>query len=114
MPTKRTWMVGALLVFATATLVAACNKTPSVSFSLDVPSDIATSAAFYEIGAFSGSTCPPSSQFAGGIPIAGSAAHIAFAANDPNPPGIGDLPRGTYAFAAAAKAADCSVIGVGC
>ncbi len=43
-----------------------------------------------------------------------SAAHIAFGANDPNPPGIGDLPRGTYAFAAAAKAADCGVIGVGC
>jgi hypothetical protein len=110
----RTVIALASLSFATAMLASACNKTPSVGFSLDVPSDIASRAAWYEIGAFSGSVCPPSSQFAGGIPFAGSSAHIAFAANDTNPPGLGDLPRGTYAFAAAAKADDCGVIGVGC
>ncbi|MEO7110742.1 MAG: hypothetical protein ABI183_09915 [Polyangiaceae bacterium] len=114
MPTKRTVVVFASLSFATTMLASACNKKPSVSFSLNVPGDIAGRAAWYEIGAFSGSVCPPSSQFAGGIPIAGSAAHIAFAASDTNPPGLGDLPRGSYAFAAAAKADDCGVIGVGC
>ncbi|MGH7280743.1 MAG: hypothetical protein ACRELY_04410 [Polyangiaceae bacterium] len=91
----------------------ACNKTPTLTFQLDVPGDIASNAAWYEIGAFSGSTCPPSSQFAGGIP-SGSAAKLAFAADDASPPGIGNLARGTYAFAGVAKGADCGVIGVGC
>jgi hypothetical protein len=112
----RTWTIIAFasLLLATTMLASACNKKPSVGFSLDVPSDIASNAAYYEIGAFSGAVCPPSSEFAGGVPIAGSAAHIAFAVTDTSPPGLGDLPRGTYAFAATAKAADCSVIGVGC
>jgi hypothetical protein len=114
MATTRTITLVSSLLFATTMVATACDKTPSVGFALDVPSDIASSAAYYEIGAFSGSVCPPSSQFAGGIPIAGSAAHIAFSVTDADPPGLGDLPRGTYAFAAAAKAADCSVIGVGC
>ncbi|MEO8877692.1 MAG: hypothetical protein ABI461_19015 [Polyangiaceae bacterium] len=114
MPTKRTVATGTLLLFTSGTTVVACNKKPTVGFELDVPASIANSAAWYEIGAFSGSVCPPSSQFAGGIPVAGSAAHLAFAGNDPTPPGIGDLPRGTYAFAAAAKADDCGVIAVGC
>ncbi len=91
----------------------ACNKKPTLTFQLDVPGDIASNASWYEIGAFAGSTCPPSSQFAGGIP-SGSAARLAFAASDESPPGIGDLDRGTYAFAAVAKGADCGVIGVGC
>ena len=106
---------GAPLVFFLLPITAswACNKKPTLTFELDVPGDVATNAAWYEIGAFAGSTCPPSSQFAGGIP-SGSAARLAFAANDATPPGIGDLARGTYAFAGVAKAADCGVIGVGC
>lgn len=114
MPTKRAVVTSSLLLVASGTTIIACNKKPTVGFELDVPSSVAGSAAWYEIGAFSGSVCPPSSQFAGGIPLAGAAAHIAFAGNDPSPPGIGDLPRGTYAFAAAAKADDCGVIAVGC
>lgn len=91
----------------------ACNKKPTLSFSLDVPGDVASRAAWYEIGAFAGTTCPPSSQFAGGLP-AGYSARVSFAANSKNPPGIDTLTRSTYAFAGVARADDCSVIGVGC
>jgi hypothetical protein len=92
----------------------ACNRKPSVSFELDVPSDIVNRATWYEVGAFPGSSCPPAAQLTGGIPSTGAAARLAFPKTSKSPPGLGDLSRGSYAFAAVAKADDCSVLAVGC
>ncbi len=93
---------------------AACNRKPSVSFELDVPGDIVNRATWYEIGAFPGASCPPAAQLTGGIPSTGATARLAFPKTSKSPPGLGDLPRGSYAFAAVAKADDCTVLAVGC
>ncbi|HEX7667823.1 MAG TPA: hypothetical protein VF407_25020 [Polyangiaceae bacterium] len=114
MSPKRTAAVVSLFAVPALTCAfTACSKKPSLSFSLDVPSDVASNAAWYEIGAYAGTTCPPSSQFAGGLP-SGYSARVSFAAHSKNPPGIDTLARGTYAFAGVVRQDDCGVIGVGC
>ena len=45
---------------------------------------------------------------------AGVVARVAFAQSDPNPPAIGNIAKGTYAFVGAARASDCSVVASGC
>ena len=97
-----------------AGLFAACTKKPSVSFELDVPTDVVNRATWFEVGAFPGTTCPPGAQLTGGIPPTGSVARLVFPRESKNPPGLGDLTRGSYAFAAVAKVDDCSVVAVGC
>lgn len=93
----------------------ACNKKPDISFSLRVPSAVLDQVAWYEIGAFADGKCPSAEQFAGGVPTYGAAARVVFAKERAqNAPGLGDLPRKTYAFAAAVKAQDCGVLAVGC
>ena len=92
---------------------AACFGKPEVSFQLKVPSSVSGQTAYFEIGAFANAPCPPLAQLSAGIP-AGAAARLAFGKDAKSPPGLGDLERGSYAFAAVAKAQDCSVVAQGC
>ncbi len=97
-----------------ATFDSACKQPPTLGFNLSVPGSIQPEVAWYELGAFSSGACPPASELAGGIPAAGPTARLVFAASTTSPPAFGDLPRGNYAFAAVARANDCSVIASGC
>ncbi len=92
----------------------ACNRKPEVSFSLKVPGDVLDKTTWFEVGAYAGGSCPPLGQLTGGVPVNGAAAHVAFFRDAKVPPALGDIPRGSYAFAAVAKADDCSVLAGGC
>lgn len=105
--------LGALVVFLV--FGPGCAKKPEVSFDLDVPGGIAGAATWYEIAAFRGASCDVLfPQLAGGLPIDGAAAKLAFKKGDKDPPPIGDLPKDSYAFGAVARKDDCSVIARGC
>ncbi len=95
-------------------LDTACFGPPSVGFELHVPSSVSSRAAWIEIGAFSQVACPSAHELAGGVAMGGTVAHLVFAEGDKAPPAFGDLPKASYAFAAVARAADCSVVGEGC
>jgi hypothetical protein len=97
---------------AIALCAHACG-TPSAGFALDVPTAVASAAAWYEVGVFSGQ-CPSPSLLVGGIPLEGTVGRLTFSASDTNPPGLGTLANQTYGLAAVARAADCSVIASGC
>ena len=97
-----------------ASIEMACDRRPQVAFSLLVPQEIRDRATWYEIGAFPGATCPPLGQLAGGIPASGSAARVAFHRESATRPALGNIARGSYAFAAVAKGDDCSVLAAGC
>jgi hypothetical protein len=107
-------VVVVVLVLLPFSLDAACVGPPDVGFALSVPSTLSEKTAWFEIGAFAGGVCPDATQLAGGIPLAGPVARVVFASGDAAPPAFGDLPKGSYGFAAVARAADCSVIGQGC
>ncbi|HEY1696581.1 MAG TPA: hypothetical protein VGG39_30680 [Polyangiaceae bacterium] len=66
-----------------------------------------------QIGVYEGA-CPSQDQLGGGIPASGAVAEVAFQKGDDSPPVIGALKKAEYAFAAAARAADCSVVATGC
>jgi hypothetical protein len=66
-----------------------------------------------EIGVLPGS-CPGSSELAGGLPATGLVTRVAFENGNTSPPPIGTLKKGSYAFAAVARGADCSVLATGC
>ncbi|WP_394827039.1 hypothetical protein [Pendulispora albinea] len=93
---------------------AACDRKPEVSFTLRAPAGIRDQTAWYEIGVFANAACPTDEQLAAGIPIAGATARAAFRRDSPTRPAIGDLARGSYAFAAVAKGENCSVLAAGC
>lgn len=92
---------------------AQCKGNPSVSFELLLPQSVADQAQWMEIGVLPGN-CPTSDQLAAGIPPDAAIVRVAFQKGDASPPAIGDLKRGSYAFAVAARAADCSVVATGC
>jgi hypothetical protein len=102
----------AVFPVALALLAHACGP-PSATFELDVPSAVASQAAWYEVGVFP-SGCPSGALLLGGIPTQGTLGRLAFPASSASPPGLGDLPNQTYGLAAVARAADCSVIATGC
>jgi uncharacterized protein YaiE (UPF0345 family) len=66
-----------------------------------------------ELGVLPGA-CPSAAELAAGIPPTGSVVRIAFEKGDASPPSIGTLKKASYAFAAAARGADCSVLATGC
>jgi hypothetical protein len=105
--------LAALAPFAAVALLLACRKPPDVSFDVYVPQGLAQPASWVEIGVFPGG-CPPSEELVGGVPSSGIVERIAFATSDANPPAVGDLSKGPYGFAAAARAQDCSVVAIGC
>lgn len=92
---------------------AQCQKNPSVSFEIDLPGAVADRAQWMEVGVLPGN-CPPPDQLAAGVPEGAALVRVAFQKGDTSPPAIGDLKRGSYGFAVAARAADCSVLATGC
>jgi hypothetical protein len=108
----RTVLAGA--VATTLLTDVACDRKPQVSFSLLVPDAVKEKATWFEIGAFANAPCPPLNQFAGGIPASGTSARAAFHRDAKTRPALGDLARGSYAFAAVAKGDDCAVVAAGC
>jgi hypothetical protein len=104
-------LVGPLVPVA---LDSACWGTPNVGFDLSIPPTISAAVSWIEVGAFPQGVCPTASELAGGVPEAGPVARVVFTPSDTSPPAFGDLPKGTYGFAAVARAFDCTVIGEGC
>jgi hypothetical protein len=94
-------------------LGAQCEGNPNVSFEILLPGDVAGAAQWMEIGVLPGN-CPSAGQLGDGVPPDGAVARVAFQKGDSSPPAIGDLPKGSYAFVAAARGTDCSVLAVGC
>ena len=103
----------ALLAVAGLSMGAQCAGDPRVSFEVDLPSSLAGPARWMEVGVLGGS-CPTPEQLAGGLPETGLIERVAFEKGNINPPSIGTLRKGTYAFAATARGADCSVLATGC
>ena len=104
------------LLVATAaalSLGAQCAGDPSVTCEVELPSALSGPAQWLEVGALPGA-CPASSELAGGLPVTGLVARVAFAKGNMSPPPIGSLKKGAYAFAAVARAADCGVLATGC
>ena len=95
-------------------LGAACAKTPQISFAVSLPDAVSAKTTWVEVGIFAGTTCPDTKQLLGGLPPTGYVSRLAFKRTDASPPALGDLKKGSYAFAAVALADDCSVVGVGC
>src|SRR5262245_51315999 len=94
-------------------LGAACAKAPDVSLEVQVPGAVAGNVAWVEVSVIAASKCPSGESLAGGVPTDGAVAHLAFKPGDKTP-SLGNLKKGMYAFAAAARAADCSVVASGC
>jgi hypothetical protein len=90
-----------------------CQSTPGVSFEIILPGAIADQAEWMELGVLPGA-CPAPTELAAGIPPTGAVVRVAFQKGDASPPPIGDLKKASYAFAAAARGADCSVLATGC
>lgn len=110
---RRTRAALALLTLAGLSLGAQCQGDPRVSFEVDLPSSLSGSAQWMEVGVLGGS-CPPEAQLAGGLPQTGLVERVAFEKGNTSPPPIGTLEKGSYAFAATARGADCSVLATGC
>jgi hypothetical protein len=102
-----------VLLLAVLALGAQCQGDPGVSFEVVLPSSIASSAQWMEIGVFGGG-CPAPTELAGGLPATGTLDRVAVEKGNTSPPAIGTLKKGSYGFVAVARASDCSVIGTGC
>lgn len=110
----RAFVVGSALLAAAA---PACTwgKNPEVSFTVTVAGSIQAETAWYEIGAFRGATCKAlEPQLAGGVPLEGASARLAFEKSNKSPPPLGDLAKDKYAFGAVARKDDCTIVGHGC
>ncbi|HEY2514936.1 MAG TPA: hypothetical protein VGI39_28920 [Polyangiaceae bacterium] len=104
-----------LLVVAGVAAAPACKNTPTDAFQLEVPADVVSKVAWYEVGIFPGTVCGTlGSQLAGGVPPDGFVQRLAFEASNGTHPGIPNIARGRYGIAVAARAADCSVLATGC
>jgi hypothetical protein len=102
------------LILGSLVAFAACKGTPQVSFDIALPSDLADTTAWFEIGAFRDASCDAlAPMLANGIP-SGAAVRVAFRRDDATTPTVGDLPRASYAFAAVAKNEDCAILATGC
>jgi hypothetical protein len=107
-----TWCGRALLLML-ATLAAQCQRNPNVSFEIVLPSAVDGQVQWVEVGVLPGA-CPSPVELGGGIPATGAVVRVAFQTNDLDPPAIGALKKASYAFAAAARGSDCSVLATGC
>jgi hypothetical protein len=88
-----------LAVLATG---AACKGKPQVSFGIALPNGLTNDTAWFEIGGFKDGSCAALvPMLKEGIP-AGAAVRVAFRKDDAKTPTLGDLPKGSYAFAAVA------------
>src|ERR1700722_6712719 len=103
----------AALALGALSAVTHCQTDASVTCEVNLPAALANTAQWMEVGVLPGA-CPPNSQLAGGLPDTGLVTRVAFEKGNTNPPPIGTLKKGSYAFAAVARGADCSVLATGC
>lgn len=89
----------------------ACGP-PDASLTLQIPSDVLSTAAWIEIGFIPGG-CPPLSALGDGLPPGAVVAREAFRPTD-KPPPFGLVPSAKYGVAATARDATCGVLAMGC
>jgi hypothetical protein len=95
-------------------LGAACNGNRDVGLEITLPSDLVSTTAWFEVGAFKDARCAAvGPMLASGVPE-GATARVAFRREDTMGPKFGDIPNGTYAFAAVARDEECTVLARGC
>ena len=100
--------------FAAAALLGACKGNTQVAFDIALPSSVVSETTWFEVGAFKDASCASlAPMLGGGIPD-GFARRVAFRRDDAAAPQVGDLPRGTYAFASVARGNDCAILAGGC
>lgn len=105
-------VLAALAVLVTA--APGCKGKPEISFELALPGGVVGTTVWFEIGAFQGSSCAAiGPMLMDGVP-AGATTRVAFRRDSAESPRIGDLDRGSYAFAAVARGEDCGVLATGC
>lgn len=93
---------------------AACKGKAQIGLEITLPQSAVADVEWFEIGAFKDTRCAAVLPMLNdGIPE-GANLRVAFKRSDAETPRIGDIPRGSYAFAAVAKAEDCGVIATGC
>jgi hypothetical protein len=116
---RRTGAVVALLV-AGAALPVSCAKKPAVSLVLLDPcapdNSFKEAANYTEITVFK-KGCPSDADLAAGLTLGNTDYPPAFDGVAPKGealPGVGDLDKGKYGFAAILRDANCGVIGFGC
>ena len=103
-----------LALLALVVVAPACGKNKQVSFELSIPSALVADTVWFEIGAYENASCSGiTPMLQNGVPQTATT-RVAFRADDRSAPTIGDLNRGTYAFAAVAKGDDCRVLALGC
>ena len=105
-------LVGCLVV--TLALGAACKGKTEVSFGVSIPSAVAESVRWIEIGAFRDTKCGALLPMLGGGMPDGATKRFAFGRDGSAAPRVGDLSRASYAFAGVAKGEDCAVLATGC
>lgn len=98
----------------TLALGAACKGKTEVSFGVSIPNAVAESVRWIEIGAFRDTKCGALLPMLGGGMPDGATKRFAFGRDGSAAPRVGDLSRGSYAFAGVAKGEDCAVLATGC
>jgi len=99
---------------ALVVLAPGCKGKTEVSLDIALPRSAVGATAWFEIGAFRDASCAALRPMLNdGVPE-GATTRLAFKREDAQSPRVGDLPRGTYAFAAVAKDENCAVLATGC
>lgn len=101
-----------LVTSVTIGVVGPGCKAKAVSIEVTVPSDVQADTVWLELGAYRDASCKAVSPMLGnGVPE-GATARVAFERD--KSPTFGELDRGSYAFAAVARAQNCGVLATGC
>ncbi len=109
---RRSLALAALL--AAAAVGPGCKGKPNVGLDITLPNAVVPNTVWFEIGAYRDARCGAlAPMLMNGVPL-GASTRVAFRRDAPQSPTIGDLDTGKYAFAAVARAEDCSVLATGC
>ncbi len=93
---------------------AACKGNRDIGLEITVPSDLVSSTAWFEVGAYKDASCAAVlPMLANGVPE-GATARVAFRRQDASGPKFGNIPNGKYVFAAVARDEECAVLAMGC
>jgi hypothetical protein len=93
-------------------LAPACKS--ELGLDITLPKDLAEQTEWFEVGAFKDASCAAvEPMLANGLPSTATG-RVAFKRNEQTGPKFGELPGGTYAFAAVARDKECTVLAIGC
>lgn len=115
-PVWRAWRVSLALaaLVAAAVVGPGCKGKPNVGLDITLPNAVVPNTVWFEIGAYRDASCGAlAPMLMNGVPE-GASTRVAFRRDAPQSPTVGDLDTGKYAFAAVARAEDCSVLATGC